>query len=166
MIVAVDVYYKETKAKTVSIEFENWEDEVPGKINILELEEFAEYITGEFYKRELPCIIKVLEMSDLSQTEAIIIDGYVVLNNNGKPGLGGYLYEALNSQVPIIGVAKKSFFSNKKFIKEVLRGSSKNPLYISSKGLALEDAATFIRKMNGKYRIPTLLKILDQKTRE
>ena len=166
MIVAVDVYYIETKAKAVSIEFENWDDEVPGKINILELEGFAEYITGEFYKRELPCIIKVLEMSDLGQTEAIIVDGYVVLNNNGKPGLGGYLYEALNNQVPIIGVAKKSFFSNKKFVKEVLRGSSKNPLYISSIGLALEDAATFIRKMKGKYRIPTLLKILDQKTRE
>ncbi len=165
MIVAVDVHYGGSKAKAVSIAFENWEDEFPVKINTVELERFEEYVPGEFYKRELPCIVKVLEKSDLDQIEAIIIDGYVILNDKGKLGLGGYLYEMLNRKVPIIGVAKRPYFKNEQFVKEISRGSSKNPLNISSMGLAVEHAASFIRKMNGKYRIPTLLKILDQKTR-
>ncbi|WP_207420305.1 hypothetical protein [Desertivirga brevis] len=50
-----------------------------------------EYIPGEFYKRELPGILSLLDKINFELIQAIIIDGFVILNDEGKPGLGGYL---------------------------------------------------------------------------
>ena len=95
MIVAIDVHYRETYIKAVAIEFEDWTTDYPTKINQVILPEIAPYIPGQFYKRELPCITKVLEQSNLLVIETIIIDGYVTLDNLEKSGLGQYLYEYL-----------------------------------------------------------------------
>ncbi|MCG3154810.1 MAG: hypothetical protein DKINENOH_01406 [bacterium] len=38
--------------------------------------------------------------------EFIVIDGYVYLDGNQKPGFGKHLYEALEEKSIIIGVAK------------------------------------------------------------
>jgi deoxyinosine 3'endonuclease (endonuclease V) len=108
----------------------------------------------------------VLEKSDLRKVEAIIIDGYVILDNNGKSGLGGHLFKELNENIPIIGVAKTSFRDNSKYVKELYRGLSKNPLFITSKGMTIEEATDKIRKMKGNFRIPSLLTRLDRKTKE
>jgi len=77
MIIAIDVHYRENIAKTVSIEFENWTNEEPTKIHILELPKTAEYVPGQFYKRELPCILEVLKLSNLNDADLIIIDGTI-----------------------------------------------------------------------------------------
>lgn len=124
------------------------------------------YIPGEFYKRELPCILKVIEKVNLAELEAIIIDGYVFIDNEKKFGLGGYLWESLNKKLPVIGVAKTSYMGNKDTIVELLRGESKNPLYISSIGIELNKAVELIKSMHGEYRIPTLLKELDKLTKQ
>ena len=84
----------------------------------------------------------------------------------GKLGLGGYLYDALDQQVPVIGVAKSSFHQNFKNVIEVIRGESKKPLFITSIGIDIQKAASLIEQMNGKYRIPALLSRLDQMTKE
>ena len=141
MILAIDVHYKNEIARTVSIEFDDWEAKKPTKINVIELPEMEEYVPGEFYKRELPCILEVLKKSDLAKITAIIVDGYVVLNDEGKKGLGGYLFEFLDEKIPIIGVAKKRFHSIDKLAIPVLRGESKKPLYVTCQGGNLVDYA-------------------------
>jgi len=167
MILANDVYYLENnRAKSVSIVFDDWEAETPTFIEEVWLDNIEPYEPGSFYKRELPCILKVLEKTDLSSLSAIIVDGYVVLDDNGKKGLGAYLYEALGGKIPVIGVAKRSFHQNQKNVIEVKRGQSQNPLYVTSMGTDLQKAAENIKRMKGDYRMPTLLKLLDAKTRK
>lgn len=167
MILANDVYYLENnRAKSVNIIFDDWQAEAPTFIEEVLVDNIAPYEPGSFYKRELPCILKVLEKTDLKTLSVIIVDGYVVLDDNGKKGLGAYLYEALDGKIPVIGVAKRSFHQNQKNVIEVIRGESQNPLYITSIGTDLNEAALNIKKMKGNYRIPTLLKLLDTKTRQ
>ena len=48
---------------------------------------------------------------------------------------------------------------------EVFRGSSKNPLYITAIGIDKNAAQQHILEMYGEFRIPKLLKELDQLTR-
>lgn len=165
MKLAIDVYYYDNKAKAVGILFKNWEQEVPDQIITSFITDVAEYQPGSFYKRELPCILDLLKQVDLSEIEAIIIDGFVYLDNQEKPGLGKYLYDSLNGKLPVIGVAKTPFFQNEKLVKEVLRGESIKPLYITSVGISLDESAENVKNMHGKYRFPTLLKLLDQETK-
>jgi len=166
MIVAIDVHYRNDFAKSISIEFETWQQEQPSRIHEVRVNEVEDYVPGQFYKRELPCILKVLERTSLENIEAIVVDGYVVLSDEGKYGLGMYLYEALKQKIPIIGVAKRSFKNNEKQVQKVFRGESQNPLYVTSVGVEVEVAANHIQQMKGSYRIPNLLKILDQHTKK
>lgn len=166
MILALDTYYQNNKAKTVCIGFQNWTDEHPADILTEELDSVEEYQPGAFYKRELPCILSILKKTTLQNTEAIIIDGYVLLDDTGKHGLGGYVYEALDRKIPVIGVAKTNFANNTLHKREVYRGDSQRPLYITTLGIPPETACTYIRSMHGAYRIPTLLKTLDTLTRQ
>ena len=164
MLLAIDAYYKETKAQVVGVLF-NWEDENPKNILVETVERVEEYIPGEFYKRELPCLLKIVEKVNLSDLEAIIVDGHVYVDNE-KYGLGGRVYEHLHCQVPVIGIAKSSFYANKDMTIEIYRGKSKTPLYISSIGTDLNDVAEKIINMKGEYRMPTILKTLDNLTKE
>ncbi len=166
MILAIDVHYREDFAKSASIEFDNWAEENILQIHETIIDEVEEYVPGEFYKRELPCLLQVIELSDREAIDLIIVDSYVVLNDDGKPGLGAYLYEALNKEIPVIGVAKKNFLSNTKNVREVLRGESQKPLYVSSMGIDIDEAAEKIKHMKGEYRLPEMLKLVDRKGRE
>lgn len=165
MILAFDTYYFENKAKTVCMAFENWNNSDEFKIFAEILENVNEYIPGEFYKREMPCILSLLQKIDYPNIDAIIVDGFVFLDDNSKLGLGGHLYEALDCKIPVIGVAKSNFATINKNKKELCRGESKNPLYITSIGMDLDTAAENIRCMSGQYRMPTLLKELDKLTK-
>ncbi|HEY6142185.1 MAG TPA: endonuclease V [Flavobacterium sp.] len=165
MILAIDVYYKENEAKVVAVLF-NWENETPQSIVIDEIRGIEDYVSGEFYKRELPCIESILQKVDLNDIEAVIIDGHIYVDDDGTFGLGGYTWESLVKKIPVIGVAKTSFFRNKNTVKEVFRGESKKPLYVSSIGIDLDIATNLIKKMHGDYRIPTILKELDRITKE
>lgn len=165
MKLAVDVYYHNDRAKVVGGLFNEWTDSSPSEIISTYFYGFSEYETGCFYKRELPCLCELFRQIDKSKFETIIIDGYVYLNNQGKAGLGYYLYEQLGMQIPIIGVAKRPFYNNDKFVAEIYRGKSLVPLYITSIGINLQEASSYIRNMAGKYRIPNILKVIDQQTR-
>ncbi|MFB9077516.1 endonuclease V [Flavobacterium procerum] len=166
MILAFDTYYYDNKAKTVCLEFENWNDSTDFKIHNEIIENVAEYIPGEFYKRELPCILSLLQQIDFKNAEAIIVDGFVYLNDEKKYGLGGYLYEKLDEEIPIIGVAKTNFASIEKNKKSLLRGDSQKPLYITAIGINLEEAFDKVSSMAGEFRMPILLKELDRLTKE
>ncbi|MEN5233184.1 endonuclease V [Sphingobacterium faecium] len=164
MLFAIDVYYYEDSAKIVGVLFD-WKDQVPQRFIVIQTDKADDYVPGEFYKRELPCLLKIINEVDICEIEAIIVDGHIYIEE-GLHGLGGKLYEALDQQVPIIGVAKNSFHSNKSTIKEVYRCESKKPLYVSSIGLPVEGVAEKVLNMSGKFRIPDILKQLDTCTKD
>ncbi len=166
MILAVDVHYRNEFAKVVAIEFHQWTNKTPDNIIETRVSKIEQYVSGMFYKRELPCILSILKKTNMSDLEAIIVDGYVELDDNGKAGLGKYLYEKLDKEVPIIGVAKKGFAGIDQNVVKVFRGESANPLFVTSIGVDLHESADKVRNMAGKYRMPDLLRILDQKTKE
>jgi deoxyribonuclease V len=49
--------------------------------------------------------------------------------------------------------------------EEVIRGRSKVPLNVTAVGIDAAEAAECIRRMDGRHRIPTLLKRVDQLAR-
>lgn len=166
MIVAIDVHYKENTAKAVGALIQNWEDAVAVQHVIRYIDKVEEYVPGAFYKRELPCIMEVLTQVDLRTVSCIVIDGFVVLDDAGKPGLGAYVYENIQPKVPVIGVAKSNFHQNLKNVIPVFRGESNNPLYVTAIGAGLQQAAANIKRMHGEFRLPTVLKELDRITKE
>lgn len=159
MIATFDVHYINDDATTACICFDDWTDSVSTQDFVENTKNVAPYESGKFYQRELPCIVSLLKKNNL-QPELIIVDGYVWLDEN-QIGLGGHLYNALNQQIPVIGVAKTRFKTHSK-VKEVFRGGSQNPLYVSAIGVDLDESVLNIEKMDGVFRIPTLLKSVDQ----
>ncbi len=159
----LDVQYNGNKNAVVAcLGIKNWEDEKAEYAKQNFIEQIEPYISGEFYKRELPCLLEALK--DLDDIECIVVDGYVWLDEPTHKGLGLHLYEALEKKVPIIGVAKAKFGNTPKEC-ELLRGKSQKPLYITSKDMELEEAKEAIASMHGKYRFPTLLKEVDSLAR-
>ena len=169
MILAVDVHYTEGKAVVAGVLFDLWDSEESDNIFISNVAPVKEYIPGEFYRRELPCILQLLKEHDI-KVHTIIIDGYVYLDGDCKPGLGKYLYEALNKKpesrkVNVVGVAKNAFQGIDEKCK-VFRGESRKPLYITSEGVEISEAKKYISEMHGNFRIPTLLKLADRLCRD
>ncbi|NOQ75528.1 MAG: endonuclease V [Crocinitomix sp.] len=165
MILAIDIHYKPNFAKNVGVLFD-WSDTTPKQIICNQRAEVAEYVPGEFYKRELPCILDIIAEVNLNDIQAIVVDGHVYIDNDFKHGLGAYLYEELNQNMPIIGVAKRAFHKNEETNIPVLRGESENPLYVSAIGMDVEIAAQHIKNMHGEFRMPTILQILDTETKK
>ena len=164
MILAVDVHYENASAVVAGIGFTRWTDQVPATSYVSTIGKAGGYIPGEFYKRELPCILTLLHEHKLSPT-CMIIDGYVFLDGHTRPGLGKHLYDALSGQVKIIGVAKNPFKAIASEY-ELYRGASGKPLYITCAGMKLSEAKSRIAAMHGPYRIPSLLKTVDQLCRK
>lgn len=165
MKLIIDVSYQDTQAKVVGGFFEKWTDESLRQITSKIVDDVNEYVSGEFYKRELPCILEFLKDIDLQEIDLIIIDGFIYLDDDEKKGLGAYLYDFLAIKIPIIGVAKSKFYNNNRFVKEILRGQSKNCVYISAVGIDLDYASSLIQKMFGEFRLPSLIKKVDTETK-
>lgn len=159
MILAVDVTYTASGAGVAGVLFERWDDAKPVRQIVVEVQEVAEYEPGQFYKRELPCIARLLEQ--VSETlDCIVINGYVWLGTPERGGLGAHLYEHLQRAMPIIGVAKSEFVGTPDETK-VYRGGSSKPLFVTTAGIDLEQAKAHITAMHGKFRMPDLLKLVD-----
>ena len=162
MIAAFDVHYLEDNSAAVAVVlFSDYGDSEPSASFVQFLSEAADYVPGEFYRRELPCILSLLRRIKEAPDE-IIVDGYVRLGS--KHGLGQHLFMSLDEKIPIIGVAKSKFKGAEAV--EVYRGRSKKPLYITSAGKDLQEASEKIRTMHGVHRIPTLLKHADLLARD
>lgn len=163
-ILAVDVDYRPDKAVAAGILFQAWGDSVPLQEISIICEIVDEYVPGEFYRRELPCILKLYKQLD-KHVDIIVIDGFVHLGEERRPGLGTHLYEKLNGKVAVIGVAK-SAFRDAPASTELLRGGSQRPLYVTAIGIEEDVARQAIQQMYGKDRLPTLLKQVDRLCRE
>lgn len=158
---ALDVYYHPDDSATVAgLLFDDWESNQITETLLKSIPKVAEYEPGKFYKRELPCLLALI--ADVKpELETIVIDGFVTLGANQRPGLGMYLYQELREEIPTIGVAK-SRFNQTPAETEILRGNSQNPLFVTALGIPLTEAQHKIQTMHGPYRIPTLLKQVDQ----
>ncbi|MBC8084396.1 MAG: endonuclease V [Hymenobacter sp.] len=110
MIVALDVYYHQAAAKAVGVTFAAWHSAELTSSHETVLTKLEPYEPGAFYKRELPCLLAVLEQIDLAAADCLVVDGYVVLDDAGRPGLGWHLYQQLQEKIPVFGVAKTRFF--------------------------------------------------------
>ena len=121
------------------------------------------YEPGSFYKRELPILLALLQQLE-RRPPTIIVDGYVWLDGDHRPGLGAILYQELAEQSAIIGVAKTSF-GDASWCIPVLRGESRRPLFVSAVGMDAEEAAKGVQAMHGRHRIPTVLQLVDREAR-
>ena len=163
MFCGLDVFYRENSTVTACALFSAWTDAQPSSEKILISEGAAnDYQPGEFYRRELPYILAAL--ATLQTAPAIvIIDGYVWLGAE-RPGLGAHLFTALAQRAAVVGVAKRPFVGATAV--PVLRGDSRQPLFVSAVGISIEVAVDGVRNMHGPHRIPTLLKRVDRLSRE
>jgi deoxyribonuclease V len=123
------------------------------------------YAPGEFYRRELPLLLAILKKLP-APPETILVDGYVWLDANGRRGLGAHLFEALDQQTPVVGVAKTRFAGADKWAERVLRGRSSKPLYVTAAGVGADAAAAGVRSMHGAHRIPMLVALADRLARD
>jgi len=158
--VCVDVYYHASGATAAALAFADWSDAAATEEVVVPVAAVAPYEPGKFYLRELPCIKAALAVL-AKPPEIVIVDGYVWLTSESHPGLGAHLFAELSRTVPVIGVAKTAFHGATCAV-EVLRGTSKTPLHITSAGMDVTHAAAHIQSMHGLHRIPTLLKRVDQ----
>ena len=160
MFACLDVYYHPNgSATTGCVIFQNWMDAAPQKEVVTNLPTVAPYQPGAFYLRELPCLLSAIRQLN-NIPEIILIDGYVWLDGQNKPGLGAHLYRALNQQTSIIGIAKTHFASAAAI--PVNRGISTRPLLVTTAGMDEYVAAQHIASMHGEHRIPTLIRRADQ----
>lgn len=163
MFCCTDVAYTDTRAVASGLVFENWDSAVALEAVSVRIPTVAPYRSGHFFERELPCLLKLFESLPYP-VDCLIVDGFVWLGP-GRPGLGCYLYEALNGKVPVVGVAKNSFQGNS-LAAPVQRGGSRKELWVTSQGIDLQEAVDGVRAMDGAYRNPTLLKAVDRACRD
>lgn len=157
MKAVLDASYRGDKAIAACLLFKNWTDSKPHRQFTVQVKGVAPYESGSFYKRELPCLLAALSKVD-EPLDCVVIDGNVWLND-GKRGLGAHLFDAI--QIPVIGIAKSSF-SGSTFAEHVLRGKSKNPVYVTSTGMDQVIAAQHVAAMHGNHRLPTMVKLVDR----
>ena len=90
MKLIIDVNYGADEALAAGIIFNNWNDAEPSCVITAVITKIEPYEPGMFYKRELPCVQKILnlvsEINPPINLKYIIVDGYVWLGIN-KPGM-------------------------------------------------------------------------------
>jgi deoxyribonuclease V len=121
----------------------------------------AGYQPGRFYLRELPPITAVLATT--GSLDLLIIDGYVDLDPQGRPGLGARVHAQIS--VPVIGVAKTAFQTATHAVA-IHRNNARRPLFITAAGLPLDRAAAIITAMAGLHRVPDALRSVDALARK
>jgi deoxyribonuclease V len=158
MLACVDVDYQNDHAQAACVLFRDWTDAQSAGTHLEVIATVQPYQPGKFYLRELPCLLAVLaKVQEPLQT--VVVDGYVWLQDEQSPGLGAHLHAALN--VPVIGVAKTRYLLATA-AKPVWRGNKKKPLYVTAAGMEVDQAARNVETMHGPFRVPTLLKLVDQ----
>lgn len=164
-IALVDVHYDGdgTKpgesARAACVFVHDWADSAPAHEWTSVVTDVLPYRPGHFFERELPCVTQVLAGAP-GRLTTIVVDGYVVLDKAGAPGLGAHVFEYFGARIPVVGIAKHSYRSSD-FAVPVVRGQSKRPLFVTALGMQVEDAARNVQHMHGANRIPTLCARVD-----
>jgi len=163
IIACLDAAYSETSASGACALLPTWDAAKPLCVQTCRQGMASPYEPGSLYKRELPILLALLQQLE-QHPATIIVDGYVWLDGDHRPGLGAILYQALAQQSAIIGVAKTSF-GDASWCIPVVRGQSRRPLFVSAVGMDGVEAAKGVQAMHGRHRIPTVLQLVDREAR-
>jgi len=163
MFFATDVHYDDARGtgRAALVVFEQWTSLESVHELVVQIGGIEPYQPGDFYRRELPCLARLLEELPLVPS-VVIVDGYVDLALD-RPGLGRHLYAHLGEASAVVGAAKTAFLGAETIA--VTRGASSRPLWVTAAGIPLSEAAAGISSMHGAHRLPTLLKRADQLAR-
>ncbi|MEM9594706.1 MAG: endonuclease V [Acidobacteriota bacterium] len=163
MKACLDVHYWNSSARGACILIQDWKSSAPVAEFLEHFEGIEPYVPGQFYRRESPCLLALLKAAQQRHEgiSAVVVDAFVWLGDYTKPGLGGYLFAALGQETPVIGVAK-NWRSDAYPSAKVYRGENKRPLFISAAGMNLEEARDAVESMAGVFRMPMILKRVDQ----
>ena len=164
-ILALDCQYDDTNdlAGVAGVLLECWSAPEPAERYSYTHKGLEPYVSGQFYKRELPCLLPLIQrVMDKIELSIIVVDGFVDLAEK-RAGLGRHLYNSLNKEITIVGVAKNRFEGAS--AQAIYRGISRQPLWVSSTN-ANEHYDDQIISMHGEHRIPTVLKVVDRMARE
>ncbi len=164
MILTTDVAYSETSAVAAGILHRDWASEMAERTIVEHIGAVAPYEPGAFYKRELPCLMRLLAAVD-HRLDAIVVDGYVTLGPDQAPGLGWHLHDAIDRVTPVVGIAKSEFAGTPEACR-VYRGGSSQPLFVTAIGMPLSAARAKVVGMHGPHRLPTLLRQVDRVCRD
>ncbi|WP_428267539.1 endonuclease V [Haliangium sp.] len=160
-VACLDTDYRDDGAQSACIVIDGWASPHSIERRVAWIADVAEYVPGQFYRRELPCLLAVLR-EVRSPLDVIVVDGYVWLGE--RAGLGAHLYDALHRTTPVVGVAKNAY-AGATTARAILRGESARPLYVTAAGMDVDDAATAVRGMHGDHRLPTMLLATDRLAR-
>lgn len=158
-IAVFDVHYEDAIAHAACVVADDWVSSSVAISFRCAIPVPGDYEPGEFYRRELPALLAVLELVD-RPLSALIVDGYVWLSPEGRPGLGAHFFEATGKVTPVVGIAK-TVFDGALFAQHVLRGDSKRPLYVTAAGMDAARAASLVASMSGSSRVPMLVTAAD-----
>lgn len=154
MILIMDVQYGE-RNYAAGMLYESWDSTKHVASVRIPIDDVEEYVPGEFYRRELPPLLRVVNV--FSPT-VLVIDGYVQLPE--RPGLGWHLHDA--TKLPVLGIAKKRF-EGVPDSWGVLRGKSEKPLWVTAIGI--DNPIEIVRSLPGKHRKPDWVVAVDQLAR-
>jgi deoxyribonuclease V len=119
------------------------------------------YQPGRFYLRELPAVSAVLATT--TSLDLLVIDGYVDLDPQGRPGLGAHVHG--RTGLPVIGVAKTAFRTASHAVTVYRGNGATRPLFVTAAGLSAGRAAALVAAMAGPYRIPDAMRRVDMLAR-
>lgn len=159
-IAAVDVHYEGGGARAAAVLIPDWPSPEVVGARTVRLDEVPPYRPGQFFLRELPPLLAVLDGA--GPLSAVVVDGYVDLDPAGRPGLGRHVYDALG--IPVVGVAKTAF-RGADHARPVVRGAAVKPLFVTAAGLSPEAAAAHVAQMSGSFRLPDALRLVDRLAR-
>ncbi len=157
------MHYADDRAAAACVIIDDWGDARPSHEAVQWIDQVEPYQPGRFFLRELPCLLAALQSLPVLP-HALVIDGYAWLDGGDRPGLGAHLHDAIDPTVPVVGVTKTRFHGATPI--EVLRGTSRSPLYVTAAGADPRAAAEAIQRMHGPHRIPTILKRVDRLCRD
>ncbi len=165
-IAILDVHYEAERARAACVVADAWKATTPHSTLVREVDAVEPYEPGNFYRRELPCLLAVLDLLP-SPPEAVVVDGYVWLGARERPGLGARLHEALGGRVPVVGIAKSAFagIEESAEVVAVQRGNSRKPLFVTAAGMDARTAARHVHAMAGSHRVPSLARLADRTAR-
>lgn len=161
MILITDVGYGYPGGSALSagVLIESWRSLSARSTHTLTISKVHPYVPGQFYRRELPCLLELLE-SIQKPINAIVIDGYAQIEGEAC-SLGEHLHH--HTGITVIGVAKTPYKHG--VALPVLRGESSKPLYVSAAGMDNLLAADRVQAMAGRHRLPKHIKQADMLSR-
>jgi len=162
MIAIFDVQYEPDRACAACVVATDWVAVTPAAAVARVLPVAQPYVPGQFFLRELPPLLSLIDELELAPGAPLVVDGYVWLEDE-RAGLGGHLFERLGREHPVVGVAKSEYAGAP--AQRVVRGRSSRPLFVTAAGVDPAQAAESVRVMHGEFRIPTLLKEADRLAR-